>query len=121
MPLAAKSIRAFVGASDFDRSRAFYRDLGFEEAILSDKMSLFRLSNVCFYLQRYYVKDWVDNSMLFFEVTDVDEAFRQVESLGLPEKYPGVRVKPIRDDDWGREFFVHDPSGVLLHFGAFNR
>ncbi|PZO24508.1 MAG: glyoxalase, partial [Flavobacteriaceae bacterium] len=26
---------------------------------------------------------------------------------------------PIRNHDWGRECFLHDPSGILWHFGEF--
>lgn len=36
-----KSIRPFVGAQNFEISRSFYKDLGFEEIILEPKLSLF--------------------------------------------------------------------------------
>ena len=121
MTLQPKSLRTFIGAADFDQSRNFYRDLGFDELVVSDDMSYFRLAEFGFYLQRYFVEDWVNNSMLFLEVDDVEASYRHIESLGLPDKYPGVQVKPIQDDDWGREFFIHDPSGVLWHIGAFHR
>ena len=121
MNLRPKSLRTFIGASDFDQSRAFYRDFGFEELIVSESMSLLKLGDVSFYLQRYYVEQWVHNSMLFLEVDDLDAAFADVEKLGLPDKYPSVRLQPIREEPWGREFFLHDPSGVLWHIGQFNR
>ncbi|MEO7961584.1 MAG: glyoxalase, partial [Ginsengibacter sp.] len=58
----AKSIRPFIGAKDFELSRAFYRDLGFHETVLFQDMSLFKTGEVGFYLQKAYVQDWIDNS-----------------------------------------------------------
>ena len=39
----------------------------------------------------------------------------------LENKYEGVKLIPIRNFEWGRECFIHDPSGVLLHFCEFNK
>jgi catechol 2,3-dioxygenase-like lactoylglutathione lyase family enzyme len=116
----ARSIRPFIGAKDFETSRRFYRDLGFEERVLFPNMSYFRTEGLGFYLQDAYVKDWIDNTMVFMEVDDVDRFWNGLLALDLPAKYPGVRVTPIRNHDWGRECFLHDPSGILWHFGAFN-
>ncbi|MBT8219434.1 MAG: glyoxalase, partial [Bacteroidia bacterium] len=64
-----KSIRTFIGANNFEESRTFYRELGWEEVPLGDKMSLFKVTEqLGFYLQDYYVKKWVNNSMVFLEV-----------------------------------------------------
>jgi len=115
----AISIRPFVGAQNFDISRNFYRDLGFEEVLLSPNMSLFKTAGIGFYLQDAYVKDWIDNTMIFLEVDDVDRYWNELLALDLSAKYEGVRLTPIRQYDWGKECFLHDPSGVLWHFGAF--
>ncbi len=115
----AKSIRAFIGAKNFEMSRQFYRDLGFDERVISDDMSVFMTDGLGFYLQDAYVRDWVDNTMLFLEVDDVSRFWNELVALELPAKYEGVRLTPIRSLDWGRECFVHDPSGVLWHFGEF--
>jgi catechol 2,3-dioxygenase-like lactoylglutathione lyase family enzyme len=120
MKHTAKSIRAFIGAENFEESRQFYRDLGFEETVLFKNMSLFKVSdNLGFYLQDAYVKDWIDNSMIFLEVDDVDRYWNELQSLGLDKKYKKVRLTPIKAYDWGRECFMHDPSGILWHFGEF--
>ncbi len=119
MKHAIKSIRTFIGAKDFEVSRNFYLDFGFEEYRISSNMSYFNAQNFGFYLQEAYVKDWVDNSMVFLEVDDVERYLKEIEALALPKKYSGVRVSGIRNNDWGREFFVHDPSGILWHIGAF--
>ncbi|MFD2148527.1 glyoxalase [Mucilaginibacter antarcticus] len=116
----AKSLRPFIGAKDFELSRAFYRDLGFIEIVLSADMSVFKTGAMAFYLQDAYVKDWVDNTMLFLEVDNVTHFWDELAALNLPSKYPGAKVTPPRTLDWGRECFMHDPSGILWHFGEFN-
>jgi len=117
----AKSIRPFIGAKNFELSRSFYRDLGFEEHVLMHNMSLFLTGELGFYLQDAYVQDWVDNTMIFMEVDDVSRFWNELLALGLPAKYPGAKVTPIREYDWGRECFLHDPSGILWHFGEFSK
>jgi catechol 2,3-dioxygenase-like lactoylglutathione lyase family enzyme len=115
----AISIRPFIGAKNFDESRNFYQDLGFQETPLFPNMSLFRSEQLGFYLQDAYVRDWVDNTMVFMEIEDVDQFWKDLVALHLETKYNGVKLTPIRNHDWGRECFVHDPSGILWHFGEF--
>ena len=116
----ALSIRPFIGSKDFEVSRSFYKDLGFEEVIIVHNMSLFRSGNQGFYLQDAYVKDWVDNTMVFLEVEDVETFYADLKELKLTEKYEGVRLTPIRTEQWGSECFLHDPAGNLWHFGQFS-
>ncbi|MEJ7589901.1 MAG: glyoxalase [Ferruginibacter sp.] len=113
------SIRPFLGAKDYEISRSFYRDLGFQETVLLPGMSLFKTHQTGFYLQNAYVKEWIDNTMVFLEVEDADRYWNELLALDLTTRYPGVRLVPIRDYDWGRECFLHDPSGILWHFGQF--
>lgn len=120
MNYKAKSIRSFIGAKDYNESRAFYLELGFIENIIGDTMSFFQVSeNMGFYLQKYYVKRWVDNSMLFLEVDDLDACHLDISNRKLTQKYDKVKLSDIKKLEWGREFFLHDPSGVLWHFGHF--
>lgn len=114
-----KSIRPFIGAKNFEISRNFYKDLGFEEIVLEHNLSLFKKQDIAFYLQNAYVKDWIENTMLFIEVESVDDFWEELLSLNLTVKYEGVNLSPIRTMDWGKECFVHDPSGILWHFGEF--
>lgn len=117
----AVSIRPFIGAKDFETSRSFYRDLGFEETILTPAMSLFKIQQMAFYLQDAFVKDWIDNTMVFLEVENVQQFWNELLTLNLTGKYPGAKLTPIRVEHWGRECFLHDPSGVLWHFGEFSQ
>ena len=121
MNYQAKSIRTFIGAKNYIQSRNFYQALGFEEVIISPKMSLFKVNeNLGFYLQDYYVKKWCNNSMIFLEVVDLDECWTEIKALDLLKQYKNVKLSAIQQFDWGKEFFLHDPSGILWHFGQFN-
>jgi hypothetical protein len=115
------SIRAFIGSKDFAVSRSFYRAFGFTETVLSPAMSYFHRQGVGFYLQNAYVKDWIDNTMLFLEVEDVEGYWPELEALDLPGQYAGVKVTGIRHEPWGKEGFLHDPAGVLWHIGEFRK
>jgi catechol 2,3-dioxygenase-like lactoylglutathione lyase family enzyme len=115
-----KSIRTFIGAKNFEESRRFYKELGFTEVPISDTMVYFKSGeSIGFYLQKYYVKKWVDNSMVFLEVEDLEKCYEDIKGRGLTDKYEHVRLSEIHEADWGREFFLHDPSGILWHFGHF--
>lgn len=115
----AISIRPFIGAKNFEVSRSFYRDLGFQEVILGHNFSYFKTEGIGFYLQDAYVKDWVDNSMIFLEVDDTYRYYDELLKLNLTQKYEGVRLTPVKVLPWGKECFLHDPSGILWHFGEF--
>ncbi len=119
MKINAVSIRPFIGAKDFNASRRFYSDIGFQENILMPNLSVFHNGKISFYLQDYYAKEWVDNTMVFVEVENVDSFWEELNSLDLPAKYSTVKLVPIKRLDWGSECFVHDPSGILWHFGEF--
>ncbi len=84
-------------------------------------MSYFNTGNLGFYLQDAYVKDWVDNTMVFMEVEDADRFWDRLVALNLTDKYPEAKLTPVRTLDWGKECFLHDPSGILWHFGTFSR
>ncbi|EAQ41540.1 glyoxalase [Polaribacter sp. MED152] len=114
-----KSVRAFIGAKNFEESKQFYLDLGFSYVDL-DSMLYFSIhDNLGFYLQKAYVKDWVDNSMLFLEVENLTEYYKEIKAKNLDKKYEKVRLSKIVKNDWGQEFFLHDPSGILWHIGNF--
>lgn len=122
----ARSIRTFIGAKNFEESRTFYKELGFREVVISDEMSYFEAfsrikGELGFYLQKYYVEQWVNNSMIFLEVDNVDRYCEELNALGLHKKYKHVKLIPIKESDWGKVCFMHDPSGVLWHFGEFYR
>ncbi|MEB2786040.1 glyoxalase [Algoriphagus persicinus] len=117
----AKSIRTFIGAKNYEESIRFYQVLGFEVKPVGDKMSLVRVSDtLAFYLQDAYLKAWCENSMIFLEIeNDLESYWEAIKVLGLPDKFPGTKLSTIQHNDWGNEFFLHDPAGNLWHFGIF--
>lgn len=119
MKQTIKSIRPFIGAKNFEESRSFYRDIGFEEVVLSHNFSVFKKQEIAFYLQDYYAKEWIENSMVFIEVENTEEYYDEMLALNLAQKYATAKLLPIKTMDWGKEFFLHDPSGILWHFGEF--
>lgn len=119
MNLNATSIRPFIGSKNFEISRSFYKDLGFEETILEPILSVFHSGKLSFYLQDAYVEEWINNTMIFMEVDNVSRFWDDLIKLDLSSKYENVRLEPIRHMHWGKECFVHDPSGILWHFGEF--
>ena len=117
----AKNIRPFIGAKNYEQSRTFYKALGFREVAISEKMCLFKINEeLGFYLQQYYVRKWVQNSMIFIEVSDIDRYYGMLKAKELEQQFKVVKLSKINTFDWGRECFLHDPSGVLWHFCQFN-
>lgn len=119
MKTEIRSIRPFIGARDFEVSRRFYRAMGFKETELSPVLSVFGLQGFSFYLQDSYIPDWVENTMVFMEVDNIFSFWDELIELKLEEKFPFVRLTAVRHFDWGSECYLHDPSGILWHFGQF--
>ncbi|GAA0720579.1 VOC family protein [Aquimarina litoralis] len=120
MSLDVKSIRTFIGAKDYKVSREFYLDWGFKEIKIPQNMSYFFMDDFGFYLQDYYVKSWLNNSMIFLEVKQLESSLNHIKKLDLQNKYKDVKITEITYNDWGNVFFLHDPSGVLWQIGEFN-
>jgi hypothetical protein len=114
------SIRTFIGSKDFKISQAFYKELGFEETKISEKMSLFAKDALSFYLQDYFVEEWLSNSMILIEVDNADEYWTFINNLELDKKYPSCKLIPVQQNEWGKECQLIDPSGILWHFAKFN-
>ncbi|MES2321330.1 MAG: hypothetical protein V4633_03610 [Pseudomonadota bacterium] len=120
--LQISDVRTFLPAKDFELSKAFYAALGFSIAWSDDNMALLENANQRFYLQRYYVKDWADNSMLHISVADAESCYRQIAALLADDKFPGARVSAPKQEDYGALLsYVWDPSGVLLHLAQWTR
>jgi len=118
----AKSIRSFIGAKNYQESIRFYQILGFDVNAVSHTMSLVKVNDeLAFYLQDAYVKDWIENTMIFMEVEELESYWEAVKVLGLTDKFPEVKLSKIKHDTWGNEFFLHDPSGNLWHIGKFHK
>ncbi|MEM6964419.1 MAG: VOC family protein [Bacteroidota bacterium] len=113
------TLRTFIPAKDFQRSRAFYKKLGFEEIYSSDGLAVFQVGDFTFHLQNYYQKEWAENFMMLLEVDDVDKFWKYVQSLDLQKEFPAIKLKKPENEDWARVFRLSDPTGVLWHMVKF--
>jgi hypothetical protein len=66
-------------------------------------------------IQQIDVPQWQENQMITFEVTDLDDYWSTLNSLGLPERFAGVKLRPPTNFPWGREIHLIDPGGVCWH------
>jgi catechol 2,3-dioxygenase-like lactoylglutathione lyase family enzyme len=111
------SLRPFLPARDFQVSKRFYADLGFELMPLGDKLVHVGLGTFAFLLQDCYIREWAENVAMHMLVDDLDPWWESIDALRLESRY-GVRApKPPKVEPWGlRVAYVFDPSGVLWHF-----
>ena len=118
--LKVSDVRPFVPAKDFAVSRDFYASLGWVIEWSDDSLALLANANQRFYLQRYYVKEWAENSMLHITVEDAQSSYVQVKELLDSGRFPGARVSAPRQEPYGALVtHVWDPAGVLLHLAQW--
>src|SRR5713101_3823227 len=107
-----KAMRPMVPAKDFEISRRFYVDLGFQPHMLTDRLVEMHLGAYSFILQDYYVQQWADNFVMHMLVSDVSVWWDHIVALDLPSRY-GVKIRAPQLEDWGLVAGVIDQSGVL--------
>jgi hypothetical protein len=107
-----KAMRPMVPAKDFESSKRFYIELGFQPRPLTDRLVEMQLGAFSFILQAYYVREWADNFVVHVTVTDVGLWWKHIVSLDLPARY-GVETLAPQPEGWAVVAGVTDPSGVL--------
>jgi hypothetical protein len=113
---SVRALKVFVPARDFEVSKRFYADLGFEIKPLDPNLAMVSLGNQSFLLQNYYVAEWAGNFMIHLLVTDLDAWWSRIARLDLPTQYGVSEPKPPKLEAWGlRTAYVIDPAGVLWH------
>src|SRR5262249_42203760 len=65
------AMRPMVPAKDFEISKRFYIELGFQPRPLTDRLVEMQLGVFSFILQPYYVREWADNFAVHVTVSDV--------------------------------------------------
>jgi catechol 2,3-dioxygenase-like lactoylglutathione lyase family enzyme len=111
--LAAVEIKAFVPASDFALSKAFYVELGFEVPWSDDDLAYVRYGDTSFLLQTFNEPEFIKNFQMHLLVENVDDWHSRVVAAGVAARY-GVEVGDPQDQPWAmRDFTLFDPSGVL--------
>jgi hypothetical protein len=110
-----RAMRPMVPAKDFEISRRFYIDLGFQPRPLADRLVEMQLGAFSFILQDYYVREWADNFVMHVTVSDVSRWWNHIASLDLPARY-GVKIQAPESQGWAVVAGTTDPSGVLWRF-----
>jgi uncharacterized glyoxalase superfamily protein PhnB len=115
-PSPVLELNAFVPAKDFDLSKQFYLDIGFDLAWSNDNIAGFKIGSFSFLLQKFYVQQHAENFMMSLSVEDADRWWEHFERIGLLKKYPNIMLKPPAMQPWGiRVLYMSDPTGVLWH------
>ncbi|MFI5777984.1 VOC family protein [Nocardia sp. NPDC051570] len=98
-------------AADLERSRTFYRRLGFEEVMdLGWVVTLASPSNPTAQVTLVAANAEGPQADISVEVADVDAAHATMLEAGADIVYA------LRDEPWGvRRFFVRDPDGVIVN------
>lgn len=113
MNLAAVEIKAFVPSRDFEKSKQFYLELGFEIPWSSEDIAYVRHGATSFLLQSFYEPAHTSNFQMHLLVENVEDWHAHVRSSRVHERF-GVDVGKPEDRPWGmRDFTLFDPSGVL--------
>jgi hypothetical protein len=111
------ALRPFVPARDFQVSRQFYADLGFDVRPLGHKLACVGIGTFAFLLQDDSIQEWAGNFIMHMLVTNLDEWWTSIDALKLDSRYDVKAPRPPRLEPWGlRVAYVFDPSGVLWHF-----
>ena len=112
-------IQPFLPTKDYNISKQFYHDLGFEMIYEDEQLGLFRKDEISFFIQQYYVKDWAENMMVQVYYEPIDELYQHVETLKT--HYPMIKTKHPFQVPYGYTFHLLDPAGVLWHFTDPNK
>jgi hypothetical protein len=100
---------------DFERSLAFFAEIGFETEWRAGGLAGLRFGGAYFLLQDIDVPEWQRNQMITYEVTDLDAYWSELEPKDLEGTFPGVRIRPPTGFPWAREIHLIDPGGVCWH------
>lgn len=107
--------RPFVPAKDFELSKRFYQELGFE-LVHDGSVAIFAIGKTSFLLQNHYNKGWAENFMMQLMVDDVDAWWSHLSAADLPGRFSVAPPRPPELQPWGlRVLYLFDPCGVLWH------
>ena len=115
--MSIQEIRPFIPSRDYDASIAFYQALGFSMESVTEDMVLFNASPCYFFLYRAAPEEVVRPQMFQLVVSDLQALFETVESqTGIVARY-----EPIREERWGKVFYLWGPSGEMWHVTEFRQ
>ena len=117
MNLTIRSMNVYVPAEDFQLSKRFYAELGFEMTEAWGGNVDCRLGNSLFRLQNYFVKGWAENFMLQFVVEDARAWYDHVKPIIDSGRFPNARNLRAGDGRGGHDNYpCHRPMRRLADF-----
>ena len=110
------TLQPFVpSGSDFDKSKQFFIELGFNLSFETGGMAGFERDGCRFILQHYDAPGFAENFMITVRVDNANEFRSHVIDNKLPEKF-GIRIGEVTQQPYGKEVNIIDIAGVCWHF-----
>ena len=101
-----RAMRPFVPAKDFELSKRFYADLGFQIRPLGNAMAEMHMGQYSLLLQNYYVAQWADNFVMHMLVDDVDRWWAYNNCSGKSQSIVFPAVLNVVDESWTDNFVL---------------
>jgi uncharacterized glyoxalase superfamily protein PhnB len=112
-------LKAFVPSKDFEESKSFYAELGFQCNWETEQLAEMQIGDYRFLLQNFFDEQHADNFMIQLLVSDADEWWQRVCDSNVTETYERARASAPELQPWGqRVLYLWDPSGVLWHIAV---
>ncbi len=114
--MQVEDIRVFVPSKDFEKSKLFYKELGFELTFETDEIAEFENGECSFLLQNFYNEEFANNLMLQLVVSSIEDVHEKLQ------KSPDVfdRFEEPKGVPWGKLLYLWGPSGELWHITEFS-
>jgi catechol 2,3-dioxygenase-like lactoylglutathione lyase family enzyme len=117
-----KDQRVFLPTRDLPQSIEFYRRMGWQMRFQDDSLALMELGASHIFLQKYYQKEWAENTMVHLVVDDAAGWHEVAERVKEEGGFGDVRIRAPKREAYGALVtHVIDPAGVLLHFAQMDR
>jgi catechol 2,3-dioxygenase-like lactoylglutathione lyase family enzyme len=114
--------RVFLPTRDLAQSIDFYRRMGWQIRFQDESIALMELGASRIFLQKYYQKEWADNTMVHLVVDDAALWYQVAERVRKEGGFENVSVRAPQREDYGALVtHVIDPAGVLLHFAQMDQ
>ena len=106
-------IKTFIPSKNYDISKAFYSEIGFNAEYVNEDLTLFENGDCLFFLQRFYNPELANNFMLQICVADIQDAF-DLCSRSLHK----TKISSIEQQHWGSVWSSHRVAGTLGSFAS---
>ena len=106
-----------IGVKDIQRAIEFYRDvlgLTLQFEVPDQKMAFFDCGGIRLYLSADQLEDFPSNPLIYYQVSDINEAFKAISDAGVKfEREPHIVHKTPEYDLWMAGF--RDSEGNFIH------